>query len=358
MNILFDGFFNETPNSGIHRYTYNLIKCLPCKYNKFSTSSLTKSHITNHYIPFLKHFRPHRVASLVEYIWFRKKCNSFRFDLVHNTCFEQSNSSKYLINKGIPYVITIYDLIHEIFNEDKINIINKRKSILLEAGAVITISENTKKDLLRIYPEISVDKVFVTHLGLENTTLRTRNSEEINEKFILYVGHREGYKNFKFTLPVLKQINKKYSVNLVIVGPNLTQEDRENFKIYNVDKKIIFIGKISDKELNLNYQKCLAFMYPSDYEGFGYPLIEAMSNGAIPVAMDKSSIPEVLGNAGIILKSNNSENCANKLIRLIEDPTFRKQLKEKSIARAKFFDARKTAIKTCEIYKELIPKIL
>ena len=162
MKILFDGVFNADPTSGVHRYFYDLINNLPAEYYKFSTSSLSRTTIPHHYIPFFSHFRPHKFSFFLEYLWFKRKLYTCQFDCVHSAYYNLSKASQFLVQKKIPHVITVHDLIHEIFNVNNKTIINSRKPILENANAIITVSENTKNDLLNIYPLVNEDKIFIT----------------------------------------------------------------------------------------------------------------------------------------------------------------------------------------------------
>ena len=178
MNILFDGVFNCSPKSGVHRYFYNLIKNLPREFLKFSTTSVTSTQIPNHFIPYCRHFRPHKLSFALEYFWFLRQCLAVNFDLVHSAFYNLSQPCRYLLAKGIPNIITVHDLIHELFDKEDTHIREDRKNILQHANAIITVSHNTKKDLLNIYPSLDENKVFVIHHGLNEDK---QNLKEITE---------------------------------------------------------------------------------------------------------------------------------------------------------------------------------
>ena len=141
------------------------------------------------------------------------------------------------------------------------------------------------------------------------------------------MGHREGYKNFKFILPVIKKLNKSYNIQLVVVGSKFTSQEKDTIAKYEVESKITNLGQISDNYLDMLYSQCLAFVYTSIYEGFGYPLIEAMRCGAIPIALNVSCIPEVLGSAGILVKQNCNHSMVKQIEKLIEEKDYRETLK-------------------------------
>jgi glycosyltransferase involved in cell wall biosynthesis len=247
-------------------------------------------------------------------------------------------------------------LIHELFDGNNLQILEIRKKILQNAKAIIAVSENTKEDLVDIYKTINEEKIHVIQHGIEDNDNHSSILHDncVISKFILYVGHREGYKNFKILLPTLKRINEKTDINLYIVGPKSTTDEEKLISKLNINSKVRFLGKVSDKELDTLYSQCLAFIYPSLYEGFGYPLIESMARGAIPIASNTSSIPEVLGYAGIIVKPN----CLDSLMEAILEVTMNSKLKnlliKKSIQRSKDFNLIKNIKSTQKVYKKCL----
>ena len=140
LNILFDCVFNCSPKSGVHRYFYNLIKHLPREFHKYSTTSITSTQIPNHFIPYCRHFRPHKLSFALEYFWFLRQCLAVNFDLVHSAFYNLSQPCRYLLAKGTPHIITVHDLIHELFDKEDTHIREDRKNILQHAKAIITES--------------------------------------------------------------------------------------------------------------------------------------------------------------------------------------------------------------------------
>ena len=354
MNILFDGVYNASPKSGVHRYFYNLIQNLPKDFSKFSSTTETSSDIPNHYTPYFKHFRPHKLSFALEYFWFRKQALAVNFDLVHSAFYNLSKPCRFLLNKGIPHIITVHDLIHELFDKEDIHVRQTRKNILQNAKAIISVSHNTKKDLLNIYPSLEPDKVFVIHHGLTEDKQTLINASECKKNYLLYVGHREGYKNFRILIPALKEIKKKYPLKLFVVGPPPTNSEIQLIKKHKLNDYIKFKGTESDESLCKLYTNCMAFLYPSLYEGFGYPLIESMSKGAIPIACKTSCIPEVLDQAGILVEPNCFRLIENAVYRIIEDKSFRKKLELCSIKRSKEFCLKKNIRSTLTVYKKVV----
>lgn len=290
----------------------------------------------------------------MEYIWFRRQSLAFNFDLVHSAYYNLSQSSRHLIAKGIPHIITVHDLIHELFYEKETEILEYRQEILQNAKAIIAVSNNTKIDLLNVYPSIADDKVFVIYHGLGADAWDNSENIESEHNYLLYVGHREGYKNFKILMPTLKQLRKKYSLELIVVGPKPSAIEKEFIAKYNIESGIKFYGEVTDEKLSKLYSRCTAFVYPSLYEGFGYPIIESMSKGAIPIVSKTSCIPEVIGQAGIIVEPNCSNSIMEAVCKIIENENFRKSLQSSSIARSKSFTVEKNVQETVSLYTKVL----
>mgnify|MGYP000880139130 FL=1 len=279
---------------------------------------------------------------------------SEEIDLIHSAYYNLSQACRYLLAKDIPHIITVHDLIHELFDEKEKQIRETRQEILQNAKAIISVSNNTKFDLLNIYPSIPEDKVFVIHHGLGADAWSNSENNESEHKYLLYVGHREGYKNFKILMPTLKQLRKKYPLELIVVGPKPSAIEKELIAKHNLESHIKFYGEVTDEKLSGLYSKCIAFVYPSLYEGFGYPIIESMSKGAIPIASKTSCIPEVIGQAGIIVDPNCSNSVVEAVYKIIENENFRKSLKTSSITRSREFTLEKNVQETISLYKKVL----
>jgi glycosyltransferase involved in cell wall biosynthesis len=223
--------------------------------------------------------------------------------------------------------------------------------MLQNAKAIISVSHNTKKDLLNIYPSLEPDKVFVIHHGLTEDKQTLINVSECKKNYLLYVGHREGYKNFRILIPALKEIKKKYPLKLFVVGPPPTNSEIQLIKKHKLNDYIKFKGTESDEVLCKLYTDCMAFLYPSLYEGFGYPLIESMSKGAIPIACKTSCIPEVLGEAGVMVEPSCPQSIAKAVYSVIENENYRDSLRLASIQRSKKFTLKRQIQETIRIYK-------
>ena len=269
-------------------------------------------------------------------------------DLYHLTYFDSCFKSKK------PKVATVYDLIHEKFmNEFKLSTLPKKK-IFERIDYFICISENTKKDLIKYY-NINPKNISVTHLA-NSLKLKDIKKFKLPKPFFLYVGSRKRYKNFNLLLRSYSS-NKQIKQNFNIVcfgGGKLITDEIKNIKDLGIDLNSIYQVDGSDDFLSSLYLGAEALIYPSKYEGFGLPILEAMSLGCPVISSNSSSLPEVYGDAAITFSPNSSEELSNCIDKITSNIDLKKNLIEKGHEREKVFSWKKCAIETNEIYKKLI----
>ena len=248
-------------------------------------------------------------------------------------------------------------MIHELFplyfKGDLVTVKNK-KELLEKAIKIIAISESTKRDILKLYPQINKDKIEVIYLS---QSIDPKNYKEVKlpEKFLLFVGNRDGYKNFTFFLKSVASLLYSDS-NLYIVcagGNKFTNDEKrliDELKITNQ----ISQSNFDDNELASYYTKAKCFIFPSEYEGFGIPVLESMACGCPVVLANHSSFPEVAGDAGVYFELNNEVDLKNKVVSLIENETYRNQMITKGYIQSKKFSWEKTAQECKELFKSTI----
>jgi glycosyltransferase involved in cell wall biosynthesis len=279
-----------------------------------------------------------------------------KFDVFHPT-FYHDYFLQHLDNK--PFVLTYHDCIKERFNLSHIdNASHEQKQRLLDkASKIIAVSENTKKDLLDFY-EIKADKIdvvyhstnFINHQQPHNFHLKTP------EKYLLYVGARNDYKNFLGFLKDLKPVLKKYKdiVLLCAGGGNFTDEELKKIKQLDLENQILHQNFHSDNTLYGLYQKAIAFVYPSLYEGFGIPILEAFACGCPVVLTNKSCFPEVAGEAALYFDPENHEEVFEQIEKIILDLNLRKLLINKGFSRQNDFSIHKKAEETLKVYRSVM----
>jgi glycosyltransferase involved in cell wall biosynthesis len=284
------------------------------------------------------------------------------FDVFHPTYYEPY-FLKFLQKK--PYVITVYDMIHELFPQyfkpgDHTR--TWKKNLIENAGAVITISENTKQDILK-FNTIDPDLVQVIHLGnpLDNRNNPSRmspNSDPIVPKkpYLLFVGGRGAYKNFDFFIESITEILYKNEELQVICAGSLpfSPKERKSLEKMNIAHKVHYV-KINDAILKNLYKNARAFVFPSLYEGFGLPVLEAFSSGCPVILCNSSSFPEIGGDAAMYFEPHNRESIVDAVEKVLFNERYREELIKKGSDRLKLFSWEKTASSTKKVYDTLVP---
>jgi glycosyltransferase involved in cell wall biosynthesis len=283
------------------------------------------------------------------------------FDIFHPTYYEPY-FLQYLQKK--PYVITVYDMIHELFPKyfkpgDQTSA--WKKNLIENAGAVIAISENTKQDILK-FTAIDPDRVHVIHLG--NPLVNREGPGQVNtirdpvvpkKPYLLFVGGREAYKNFDFFIGSVADILHKNEELQVICAGSLPFSPREKKSLENMNlaHKVHYV-KITDASLKNLYKNALALVFPSLYEGFGLPILEAFSSGCPVILSNSSSFPEIGGDAVIYFEPQNSESIVRAVEKVLFSEQCRRELIRKGTERSKLFSWEKTAASTKKVYSSLI----
>lgn len=279
------------------------------------------------------------------------------YDLFHPTYFNPY-FLQYLKNK--PYIITIYDLIHEKYPEmfpHRDMTIHNRKISLESADKIISISENTKKDILNFY-DIDPEKIEVIYLGNEhisrNFTSNNINTNNFPHKFFLYVGDRTSYKNFYFLVEAISPVLRTNPYHLLCYGGG-TLSDSELFFIekLGIKNKVIHMNG-DDDTLRLCYQKAMALIYPSLYEGFGIPIIEALHEKCPVIASNIPTSVEIAGDAAIFFDPKNPRSLQESLMKILDDESYKLNLINRGLERSKKFSWDITTEKTEKIYMSLI----
>lgn len=367
MKVLFDHqCFTNQEYGGISRYFVSLMNefenlddveySLALKYsNNFYIHQIKKFKVSG-FFPFLN-FRGKKFSShLLNLPNSKSQIRGKDYDIFHPTYYNPY-FLKSLGNK--PFVITVYDMTHELFPHivhwfDK-TIIYKRL-LMSRAEKIIAISHNTKKDLVEIL-RVPSNKIEVIYLAANINKELTKDSLNLNmpERFILYVGSRNYYKNFKNTLKAFESLTKNDDTLFLLCagGGKFTDGETKVFNEIKLADKIIYMPA-DDNSLAALYSNAILFVFPSLYEGFGIPAIEAM-NCDCPLALSNvSSLPEIGGDAAVYFDPNDPKDICNQISKIIYNENFRNQLIEKGKERRKEFSWQKTAIETKKLYESCL----
>jgi glycosyltransferase involved in cell wall biosynthesis len=265
-------------------------------------------------------------------------------------------------NLDIPYVprrtktvITIHDLIDEIFNPLGLECprAKERRRALDRADGVICVSENTKYDLLRIYPDVLSKKIAVIYNGNSIQKIAPASLEKTHP-YLLYVGDRgAAYKNFTVLLQFLEKSSSFASYRLVCFGGgSFSAGEMAVFRKHGLGDRIT-LDSGSDAKLVWYYQNAFALVYPSQYEGFGIPTIEAMSLECPVVCSNAPPMPEVNGDGALYFSPDSADALADCLEKL-KDPRVRMQCVELGKTRAAQFSWEKTCRETYDFYRQVL----
>lgn len=254
-----------------------------------------------------------------------------------------------------PFVLTVYDMIHELFPEyftNSENLVENKLLLMEKADRIIAVSENTKRDILKLYPHINEFKIDVIYHG---TSIKIKDTIEttLPEKYILFVGTRSIYKNFLFFLNAVSELLKNEEDLFVVCagGGSFSQSENQYVTKLGLENKVIF-KSFTEDELGFFYKHAVCFVFPSQYEGFGIPVLESMACGCPVVLSNHSSFPEVAGDAGIYFELNDAADLRNKISTLIHNKSVRDHFSQKGIEQARKFSWEKAASECIAVYKK------
>ncbi|MDM1018971.1 glycosyltransferase family 1 protein [Acinetobacter sp. VNK23] len=361
MKIIFDQqIFTKQKYGGISRYIFELSKNLNDigQDVRILAPIHINSYIKNHqnnigvylegYPRFTK--RIFRNSNFIaSKMYFRNQAK--KPDILHETYY--SNQS--IAPSYIPKIITVHDMIHELFPEnfptqDKTSKIKKKA--IQRADHVICISECTKKDLIRIL-NVPENKISVVYHGISELT--GDGYLYINSPFFLYVGQRKGYKNFEILLQAYAHshfLRNNFRI-IAFGGGAFTNEEYQLMSALNLNLNSISQISGDDGLLKSLYQQAIALIYPSLYEGFGFPPLEAMMYGCPTIAANASCIPEITGDASLLFDPHSVDDLLEKIESILTND-MRIHLIKKGFIHHKKFTWEKCARETLVSYQSVL----
>ncbi|MBA3533714.1 MAG: glycosyltransferase family 4 protein [Ardenticatenales bacterium] len=264
-------------------------------------------------------------------------------------------------------VFTLHDLIfeiypqhHKVYNHTFLKMMMPR--FLKAADHIITVSEHTKRDAERLY-SIDPARMTVVYEAVDERYRPTfdltelepiRQRYQLPEQFLLHVGTIEPRKNLSILLPALQTLKAEFpDLKLVLVGKKgwLYEGFFKKLTESGLDSEVLFPGFVEEEDLPAVFQLATAFVFPSVYEGFGLPPLEALACGVPVVCSDASSLPEVVGDAGLLVDPNNPRAVTAALHRVLSDEALRHDLQQRGPRRAALFSWARAARQTLEVYE-------
>lgn len=362
MKILYDGqIFTLQPVGGANRYFTNVISGLPPQYKPaLTTCSVREANFPSN--PFLKiysfprfGFWPGRLSYWCEKMYFKSVIKLYAPQIIHQTYYTTLIQEPYENSSHRRLVLTVYDMLQEIFPNDidpKGTDRIAKKMALERADLIICISQNTKKDLCEYY-RVPDNKIKVIPLAA-NVFPSSNEKVPIQSRYFLFVGTRWSYKNFyRFAKAFSNLAESEKDLSLCLVGPALTDTEKRFLTKLNILERVHSLGYASDSMLASLYKQSIALVYPSLYEGFGIPLLEAMQIGTPVIASQNSSIPEVTGEAALLFNPRSEDSMFDAMKEVLNNPSLRENLIAKGYEQASLFSWGKTVQQTIEAYESL-----
>jgi glycosyltransferase involved in cell wall biosynthesis len=268
-------------------------------------------------------------------------------------------------------VVTIHDCIHLMFPQylpNRAAYVYARASMwsaARQAHRILTVSEASKRDIVHFF-NVPPEKVVVAYNAIEErfavtpseeAIARVRERYQLDHQFILYVGNIKPHKNLVRLIEAFDQLRRRGfdHLKLLIIGDEISKLPalRRAVHSHKLHKQVRFLGYLQDETLAILYRLASLFVFPSLYEGFGLPPLEAMASGTPVVTSNVSSMPEVTGDAAVLIDPYNVDSIVDGMAKVLSDPALSAELRAKGIARAREFSWARSVRRTQEVYQEV-----
>ena len=291
---------------------------------------------------------------LMQYANRRASCKAIQrqqFDVFHATVNDQTWFLNLLDRK--PFVITIHDMIPALFGEYYQQTGTELGTLASRAARIITVSENTRADVLRLLP-VPPDHVSVVHHG---HTVRHYPYEEAvaaPDDYLLFTGSRQAYKNFGCLVQAFGMLHANYpDLHLVCAGGGpFTEPEMALLRVAGVAARTHQLGYLTDGQLNQLYHRARVFVFPSLYEGFGFPILEAFGQQCPVVLSNASCFPEIAQDAALYFNPHDADDLHERLDRVLRDRALRHTLVRRGLTRVRDFTWERAAAQTRQVYEE------
>ncbi len=338
IKLMVDGVFFQINNTGIARVWKSIIEIL-AESGQYEILFLDRGNAPQikgvYYIPFPRNLFSQCAADsfLIQEI-----CDYYQIDVFTSTYYTTPVTT--------PMVLMVHDMNPELFDFDLTQRAWMEKDIAISyAQRYLSNSYNTRNDLLDFYPEIAIEKVNVAHCGVDESVFYVRDEHEINlfrkrflldREYFLFVGSRVQHNNYKNSQLFFNALIRMPKVEFDVFCVGGEKEIEAEIISLVPDGFRCFLVELTDDELALAYGGALALVYPSLYEGFGMPVIEAMASGCPVITTHNGSLVEAAGNAACLISGESVVEMCEALEK-IQDEEYRKLLKAKGLVHSHHF---------------------
>lgn len=274
-------------------------------------------------------------------------------DILHETYY----SNFPIFNKNVKRVATAHDMIHELYKSQfptSYKTTRLKRATFNRVDHIISISHSTKNDLINFF-EIDDSKISVIHHGVDPLSFRSKKDNKGQKPYLFYVGNRLGYKNFCGLIKAYSsstRLCKDFDI-ITFGGGVFSQQEKDLFRSLKLNDSQVKHVAGNDEYLAQLYSNAAAFIYPSKYEGFGLPPLEAMAAGCPVISSNTSSMPEVVNDAGEFFNPNEIDNIQSAILNVVYQPSRQAQLIERGYNNIKNFTWQKCSHKTLNVYKNI-----
>jgi glycosyltransferase involved in cell wall biosynthesis len=279
----------------------------------------------------------------------------------------------YVLPAGVrcPSVVTIHDCIHLMFPQylpNRIAYAYARAQMWAAArrsDCILTVSEASKRDILHLF-NVAPEKIVVvynaidTHFSVtpsEEAVARVRERYQLDHRFVLYVGNIKPHKNLVRLIEAFDELRRGEleDLKLLIIGDQISKLPalRRAVHRHKLHKHVRFLGYLGDDQLAILYRLASVFAFPSLYEGFGLPPLEAMASGTPVLTSNVSSLPEVVGDAAVLVNPYDVDDIVDGLRRVLTNPALAAEMRRKGIERAREFSWERSVAKTWGVYQQI-----
>ena len=268
-------------------------------------------------------------------------------------------------------VVTIHDCIHLMFPQylpSRVAYAYARAQMWTAAhrsDCILTVSDASKRDILHLF-NVPPEKIVVVYNAIDShfsltppaeAVARVRERYQLNHRFVLYVGNIKPHKNLVRLIEAFNElrVGDLEDVKLLIIGDEISKLPalRRAVHRHKLHKHVRFLGYVPDDQLAVLYRLAAVFVFPSLYEGFGLPPLEAMASGTPVVTSNVSSLPEVVGDAAVLVDPHDVDSIVAGLRSVLTDPVRADEMRLKGLERAREFSWERSVAKTLEVYKRV-----